>query len=81
MKKEWILNEEQLRRRKNSRLNHMQTQNVASSGSSATKTSSAMSVTTSNHLGNRLPQFCKYATLKKGGGKRFLQRGIGHLNR
>uniref|UniRef100_A0A914ZTP1 Nuclear hormone receptor family member nhr-48 n=1 Tax=Parascaris univalens TaxID=6257 RepID=A0A914ZTP1_PARUN len=55
MKKEWILNEEQLRRRKNSRLNHMQTQNVASSGSSATKTSSAMSVTTSNHLGNSAP--------------------------
>lgn len=40
MKKEWILNEEQLRRRKNSRLNHMAASGQSTSRST-TSTSSA----------------------------------------
>ncbi|VDN60686.1 unnamed protein product [Dracunculus medinensis] len=35
MKKEWILNEEQLRRRKNSRLNHMQSRTMQNGGVSS----------------------------------------------
>ncbi|VDK86573.1 unnamed protein product [Litomosoides sigmodontis] len=66
MKKEWILNEEQLRRRKNSRLNHMQQQqqqnrnsnanaNANSSGAAANTTrklSAPVNITTSNQPGN-----------------------------
>uniref|UniRef100_A0A0R3RRS6 Nuclear receptor domain-containing protein n=1 Tax=Elaeophora elaphi TaxID=1147741 RepID=A0A0R3RRS6_9BILA len=61
MKKEWILNEEQLRRRKNSRLNHMQQQqnrntNANNSGTTnattitntSRKLSTPMNITTSN---------------------------------
>ncbi|KAL3991026.1 Zinc finger C4 type (two domains) family protein [Acanthocheilonema viteae] len=66
MKKEWILNEEQLRRRKNSRLNHMQQQqnrntnanNSGTTNATATitntskKLSTPMNITTSNQLSN-----------------------------
>ncbi|VDM50520.1 unnamed protein product [Toxocara canis] len=55
MKKEWILNEEQLRRRKNSRLNHMQSQNAANNNSPIAKAPVAINVTTSNHLGSSAP--------------------------
>ncbi|CAG9531636.1 unnamed protein product [Cercopithifilaria johnstoni] len=66
MKKEWILNEEQLRRRKNSRLNHMQQQqnrNTNANSSGATnattpitnttrKLSTPINITTSNQPNN-----------------------------
>ncbi|VDK44166.1 unnamed protein product [Anisakis simplex] len=64
MKKEWILNEEQLRRRKNSRLNHMNSQSnmPCNSASFNTKPSSLNSLTTSSPVGVTVPttpgQYC-----------------------
>lgn len=57
MKKEWILNEEQLRRRKNSRLNHMQSRTMQNGGvssggvgSGTGSTSTANSISSNNKL-------------------------------
>uniref|UniRef100_A0A915Q5T9 Nuclear hormone receptor family member nhr-48 n=1 Tax=Setaria digitata TaxID=48799 RepID=A0A915Q5T9_9BILA len=53
MKKEWILNEEQLRRRKNSRLNHMQQQQ--NRNTNANNSGTANATTTITNTTRKLP--------------------------
>ncbi|VDN00878.1 unnamed protein product [Thelazia callipaeda] len=54
MKKEWILNEEQLRRRKNSRLNHMQQQQSRNVNSNNIGTANVTTTIAANNVGKSL---------------------------